>query len=80
MNTNHQLVEDDMPFTPSFTTICWHCKAPIDDWSCLEAGWDEGTWLGYECLKCGKHLGHRDNPGNHTDFELTNQLMTSIYP
>ncbi|RLF56232.1 MAG: hypothetical protein DRN27_09790 [Thermoplasmata archaeon] len=71
---NH-LLEDVQPL---YITHCWYCKNPIDNLSCLDAGYDDTGWLGYECNHCGKHLGHRDNPNLYTNFEIIRGLCEHI--
>ncbi len=67
-----------MDFNPNYESKCWNCKTTIDNLSCLHAGHNETGSLGWECTNCGKHLGHRDNPKNHKDFEISEALNDQI--
>ena len=71
-------IDEGVPFNPSYENHCWHCKAPIDDWSCLNAGFDETGSLGYECNVCGRHLGHKHNPGKYPLFQMATQLNNQL--
>jgi hypothetical protein len=73
-----EICEDSL-FNPSYKNICWNCKSPIDNFSCLDAGFDETGSLGYECGKCGKHLGHLYNPELYPDFQMEKQLHQHIF-
>ena len=46
---------------PEYTNICWNCQAPIDDVTCMFAGYDDETGEpnGYECNECGMSLYER---------------------
>lgn len=72
--TFNPTLDEGVPFNPSYENHCWNCKSPIDDLSCINAGFDETGDLGFECCRCGKHLGHLRNPGKYPDFQMAKQL------
>jgi len=67
MNKQDHRQEDaevlDMPDpSPRHTYLCWNCKTPVDNITCMGAGYDEdGCPNGYICNQCGLHLGDMRN-------------------